>query len=130
MPEDPLDHRHADDGQHLFRRGEGQGPQPRPLAADEDDRLHYFVVVVVDGGLVVEVEVADFVVVVVPAVVLVVVATVELVVDETAAVVGVTGTVVVVVATGWLPDEDLEKGQDGRARRLGQLRPRTARSRR
>ena len=53
LAEHPLDHRHPDDREHLLGRRERQGTQPRPLAADEDDRLHYFVVVVDEGFVVV-----------------------------------------------------------------------------
>ena len=40
VADDPLDHRHVADGQEVLRRGEGEGPEPGPEAADEDDRLH------------------------------------------------------------------------------------------
>ncbi len=101
MPEHPLDHRHPDDGEHLLGGREREGTQPRSLAPDEDDRLHYLVVVV-DEGFVVVVVGAAVVVVVEGAVV--VVAAVELVVAEGAEVgVVVADGVEVVVATGWLP---------------------------
>jgi hypothetical protein len=99
-----LDHGNTDDRQHLLRHGKGQGPQPRPLAADEDHRLHYFVVEVVPVG---------FVVVVVGGAVVVDAAgglVVEVVVDEAGTELVVEGTVVevvagavVVVATGPAP---------------------------
>ena len=98
MPEHALDHRNADDREHLLGRRERQGTQPRPLAADEDDRLHYFVVVVRGrrGGRGGRVVVVAGVVVVVAAGALVVVAVGAVVVVAPA-------TVVVVVATGWVP---------------------------
>ena len=53
---------HPDDGEHLLGRGERQGAQPRSLAADEDNRLHYFVVVVDEGFVVVVAGAVDVVV--------------------------------------------------------------------
>jgi hypothetical protein len=99
MPEHALDHGHPDDGKHLLGRGERERAKPRSLAAHEDNRLHYLVVVV-DEGLVVVVAGTDEVVVDA--------GTDEVVVDEAGAVVVVAGTVlavvpaavVVVVATG------------------------------
>ena len=38
--EHPFEHRHADNGQHLLRCRQGEGAQPRSLAAHEDNRLH------------------------------------------------------------------------------------------
>ena len=38
--EDPLDHRPVDDGQHLLRGGEGQGPQAGTEASDEHHGAH------------------------------------------------------------------------------------------
>ena len=95
LREHALDHRDPDDGEHLLGRGERQGTQPRPLAANEDDRLHYFVVVVDEGFVVV---VAGALVVVAGALVVVAVGLVVVVAAGT--VVVVTPGVVVVVATG------------------------------
>ena len=92
VAEHPLDHRHPDDREHLFGRRERQRPEPRPLAAHEDNRLHYLVVVV-DEGFVVVVDEAGVDVVVVSGADVVVVA------DCTVLDV-VPAAVVVVVATG------------------------------
>src|SRR6202020_2620690 len=53
MPEHPLDHGHADNGKHLLGGREGQGAKPRPLPPNEDNCLHYLVVVVDEGFVVV-----------------------------------------------------------------------------
>ena len=53
VAEHPLDHGHPDDREHLLGRRERQRPEPRPLAAHEDNRFHYLVVVVDEGFVVV-----------------------------------------------------------------------------
>jgi len=110
LAEHALDHRDPDDGEHLLGRGERQGTQPRTLAADEDDRFHYFVVVVDEGFVVVvaagALDVVDegFVVVVEAGVAGVTVDPGAVVDVTMCAVDVVTPGVVVVVATGWEPE--------------------------
>src|SRR6202166_4692248 len=56
MGEDPLEHGHFHHRQELFRSGVGEGTQPCSLATQENDSLHFPVVVAVLGvGLVVAV---------------------------------------------------------------------------
>ena len=89
VPEHPLNHGNADNGEHLLGGRERQGAKPRPLAPNEDDCLHYLVVVV-DEGFVVVVT-AGFVVVVAGALVVVVTPAAVVVVALAAVVVVVTG---------------------------------------
>ena len=50
MGEDPLQHGHLGHGQQLLGRGVGEGTESRPLAAQEDDGLHFVIVVDVARG--------------------------------------------------------------------------------
>ncbi len=119
VPEHPLDHGNPDDGEHLLGGRERQGAKPRPLAPNEDDCLHYLVVVVDEGFVVV---VAGGFVVVVAGALVVVVTPAAWSWSHSRRWSWSPAAVVVVVTGACTAGQHLLQGENGRRGRLGQGR--------